>query len=279
MNPMMLKAWGMGFKKPPETMESVKVAGRLAYLVNTWKVLTKDTLVLNTIQGYQIPLTGKPLQHQRPSESAFSKEQAALSERGNSVPLAEGSHFSHLKGTRGLLLNNFPSAQKNGQMRPVINLKCLHQWVEAPYFKMEGIATLKDLLRPGDWMVKVDMKDAYFTIPIHLHHQQFLRFRVEGQCYQFTYLPFGLSCAPWTFMKVMKPLMTLLRSWGIRIIVYIDDMLVMARTREEANQHMEVLVFLQEALGFIVNQEKSHLIPAQELEFLRLSVDSQSLQL
>ena len=42
---------------------------------------------------------------------------------------------------------------------------------------------------------------------------------------------------------------------------------------------MEVLVFLLEALGFIVNQEKSLMTPAQELEFLGLSVDSQSLQL
>ena len=59
MNPTMLKALRMGFKKPPETMESVKVAGRLAYLVDTWKVLTKDTWVLNTVQGYQIPYKKK----------------------------------------------------------------------------------------------------------------------------------------------------------------------------------------------------------------------------
>ena len=143
---------------------------------------------------------------------------------------------------------------------------------------MKGIAILRDL-GPGDWMVKVDLKDAYFTIPIHLHHQQFLRFRVEGLCYQFTCLPFGLSCAPWTFIKVMKPLMTLLRSWGIRIIVYIDNMLILAKTRQETSQHLEVLLFLLEALGFIVNWGKSYLDPAQELEFLGLLVDSQTLQL
>ena len=222
----------MGFKRPPEKMESVKVAGRLAYLVDTWKVLTKDAWVLNTVQGYQIPLTGKPLQHQRPSESIFSKEQAALLREEIVSLLQKGAISPISKEPGGFFLTIFLVPKKNSQMRPVINLKCLNQWVEAPHFKIEGIATLKDLLRPADWMVKIDLKDAYFTIPIH--HQQFLRFRVEGQCYQFTCLPFGLSCAPWTLTKVMKPLMTLLRSWGIRIIVYIDDMLVIARTREEA---------------------------------------------
>ena len=40
-----------------------------------------------------------------------------------------------------------------------------------------------------------------------------------------TCLHFGLSCAPCTFTKVLKPVMTLLHSWEVRIIVYIDDML------------------------------------------------------
>ena len=164
-------------------------------------------------------------------------------------------------------------------MRPVINLKRLNQWVETPHFKMEGIPTLRDLLRQGDWMVKVDLKDAYFTIPIYKDHQNYLRFMVDGICYQFTCLRFGLSCAPWTFTKVMKPMMTLLRSWGIRIIIYIDDMLILANSKKEASQHLEVLVFLLEALGFIINQEKSLLSPVQEIEFLGLMVDSLAIQL
>ena len=93
-------------------------------------------------------------------------------------------------------------------MRPMINLKQLNKWVETPHFKMEGIQTLRDLLKTGDWMVKVELKDAYFTTPIHKAHQQYLRLQVAEVCYQFTWLPFGLPCAPWTFTKVMKPLMT-----------------------------------------------------------------------
>ena len=40
----------------------------------------------------------------------------------------------------------------------------LNEFVHTEHFKMEGIHLLKDLL---DWMVKVDLKDAYFMIPIH----------------------------------------------------------------------------------------------------------------
>jgi len=70
---------------------------------------------------------------------------------------------------------------------------------------MEGISTL---LRAGEWIVKVDLKDPYFPIPIDPRHQQYPKFTVD------------LSCAPWTFTKVMKPSMGLSRAQGIQIIIY-----------------------------------------------------------
>jgi len=36
------------------------------------------------------------------------------------------------------------------------------------------MGTLKELLRLNDWIVKVDLKDAYFTMLIHADHQLFL---------------------------------------------------------------------------------------------------------
>ena len=49
----------------------------------------------------------------------------------------------------------------------MINLKALNRLVNTEHFKMEGIHTVKDLLKPGDWLAKVDLKDAYFAIPIY----------------------------------------------------------------------------------------------------------------
>ena len=63
----------------------------------------------------------------------------------------------------------------------------------------------------------------------------------------------GRSSAPWTFTKATKPVVTILRTLGMRIIIYIDDILVMAPSREIAQQHTDCLIFLLESLGFTIN--------------------------
>ena len=110
-------------------------------------------------------------------------------------------------------------------------------------------------------------------------HQPYLRFIVGQEHYQFTCLPFGLSCAPWMFTKVMKSIAIFLRARGVRMIVYIDDILLMADTAAQAKSHLEALTFLLTGQGFVINVQKSITTPTQQIEFLVLKVDSVSLHL
>ena len=55
-------------------------------------------------------------------------------------------------------------------------------------------------------MTKVDLKDAYFMVPIHKKDIPFLKFLFKERTYQFKRLPFGLACASWVFTKILKPL-------------------------------------------------------------------------
>ena len=112
-----------------------------------------------------------------------------------------------------------------------------------------------------------------------LHHRRLLRFKWQGQTFQFNCLPFGLSSAPWVFTKTTRPVIATLRTLGLRIIIYIDDILIMAETPTLAREHTAGLIFLLENLGFIINFPKSVLTPTQDLEFLGFTIDSSKLEI
>jgi hypothetical protein len=130
---------------------------------------------------------------------------------------------------------------------------------------MEGIHMLRDLLKQGDWLVKIDLKDAYLTVPIWKNHQKYLRFLWKDNMLEFACLPFGLATAPRVFTKLMKPVVALLRQWGIRLIIYLDDILIMAESQDLVLHQAASTLNLLESLGFLVNYKKSQLVPSQQL--------------
>ncbi|CAD6218299.1 GSCOCG00011431001-RA-CDS, partial [Cotesia congregata] len=70
------------------------------------------------------------------------------------------------------------------------------------------------LLSPNDFLGSIDLKDAYFLISIFVEHQKYLRFKFKGKIFQFLCLPFGLCTSPYTFTKVMKPIMYKIRKFA-----------------------------------------------------------------
>ena len=74
-------------------------------------------------------------------------------------------------------------------------------------------------------------------------------------------------------MKIMRPVIAWLRQLGCRITTYIDDNLIMASTKEEANNLAEIAVTLLESLGFLVNPTKSvmpgNVVPGVLHQFVR----------
>ena len=138
---------------------------------------------------------------------------------------------------------------------------------------------LKDLLKKGDYMVKIDLKDAYLTVPIWQNHQKYLRFLWRDSLLEFACLPFGLASAPRVFTKLLKPVLSILRQRGIRLIVYLDNILLMVPSVEQVLQHAASTLNLLEGLGFTVNYLKSVLVPSQQMEFLGSLVNSLDLSL
>ena len=68
---------------------------------------------------------------------------------------------------------------------------------------MLTLAQVLSALDPGDWMVALDLQDAYFHIPVLQSHRHYLRFKVGQEHFPFAMFPLGLTSAPRVFTKVM----------------------------------------------------------------------------
>ena len=123
-------------------------------------------------------------------------------------------------------------------------------------------------------MTNIDLKYAYLSVPVDESSRTFLRFIWKGTCYQFFDLPFGLCSSPRIFTKVLKPVAAFLSRTSIRILIYLDDFLLLAATMEEAVKNTQLVVTLLHSLGFTINLQKSLLIPTQVITFLGFKIDS-----
>ena len=80
---------------------------------------------------------------------------------------------------------------------------------------MESILLLKDILEPYSFLTKIDLKDAFYSIPIAKKSRKYLRFIYHNKLYQFCILLFRISTAPRVFSKILKPVIALLCTRGI----------------------------------------------------------------
>ena len=100
-----------------------------------------------------------------------------------------------------------------------------------------------------------------------------------GGRFEFLSLPFGLGPAPMVFTMLLKPVVSYLRLQGIRILVYLDDMLLMAQSVTNLEIHVQTTIQLLRCLGFVLNMKKCQTTPSQTMEFLGFLVDSRSMTL
>ena len=152
-----------------------------------------------------------------------------------------------------LLSNIFIRTKKDGEFRPIINLERLNQFVPYQYFKMEGLRDVKNMLSDKDLMCKLDLKDAYFTVPLSTRSRKLVRFWWKGKLYEFLCIAFGLGPASRIFTKLLKVPISILRRLNIRLIIYLDDLLLMGLNYKEICLARDTAIFLFHQLDLMIN--------------------------
>ncbi|KAL1925116.1 uncharacterized protein VTP21DRAFT_4770 [Calcarisporiella thermophila] len=103
-----------------------------------------------------------------------------------------------------------------------------------------------------------------------------MAFEWRDTWYWFKSLPFGLLSAPRIFTKILRPCLAHLRSKGVGISAYLDDLIILARSEQKAKEHTLLAVELLEKLGFMISRKKSILTPFQKMEHLGFILDTES---
>ena len=249
-------------------------SGRLAQFVHCWQRITSDTEILQMVSGQYIEFDTKPCQTRPPAVKCFSAEENAIisKEVANLLKKAVVVETSHEPGE--FISSVFVRPKKDGSHRMILNLKNLNKHVQYNHFKMDTLQSVISLITPNCYMASVDLKDAYYSVPIAVSDQKYLKFKWGGKLYQFTCFPNGLALCPRKFTKLMKPAYSVLRQLGHINSPYIDDSYLQGGSYEEclANVLDTVKMFL--SLGFILHPQNSVFIPTQKLVFLGFVLDS-----
>lgn len=247
------------------------MAGEIGNHQARWREITKNKRILETVEdGLKLRWRGT-----KPAQFNMDREKIQYADK------MDGLVQEYLK--RGVIKRSEDPTQytspfflikQKEKLRPILDLRFLNNFIEKEHFKMEGLPVAKQMLRKGDWMTKVDLKDAYQAVPLAEESKKYLGFKWKGGTYNFQALPFGLSSAPRDFTKLMRTALTPLREQGMRLVFYLDDILIMARSRAEALEDTKKLIKHLGSLGLATNEKKCKLDPAHEMEFLGMTLNS-----
>ena len=258
----------------------LRVGGCLAPHWRRWQAIGAVSWVVTVLRdGYRVPFKDSPTPLSRtpvsfPTYRAGSPRAQALRQEVEAM-LAKGALEIALDPGPGFYSCLFLVEKVSGGWRPVISLSHLNEFVQLTPFKMETVASVLLSVREGDFLASLDLKDAYYQIPIHPSSRKLLRFSSEGTIYQFSALCFGLSTAPQVFARVFAAVSTWAHSHGIRLLWYLDDWLVLASSEQEARQAVRSLLSLCHTLGIVIN-EKSDLVPSQTAKYLGMTIDTEA---
>ena len=226
--------------------------------------------------GYRIPFDRRPPLSERPLSLpayspqsikgvALTQELQTLLRKGAVEPAPQSPCFYSCL---------FLVQKASGSWRPIIDLSTLNDYITSSHFHMETPQLVLRSIRPGDWMVSLDLQDAYLQVPVHHDSRRYLCFVVAGKSYQFRVLCFGLTTAPQVFTRIMAPVSAILHRYGVRMLRYLDDWFILASTELTCLQSRDRLLSICTELGIQANLTKSSLVPTQSLVYLGMEIRS-----
>ena len=148
--------------------------------------------------------------------------------------------------------------------------------------RMDGPLTVQEVALQGDWATSIDLKSAFSHMRVNESFMPYLGFAHRGEYYMYRAMPFGCRHSPRVFMEALSyPLNYIRAHWKVRIVVYMDDFLMLHQDREYLRlATLQIATYLS-CLGWTLSLEKCEFTPVKAIKFLgwRWCFDTLTLQM
>ena len=129
------------------------------------------------------------------------------------------------------------------------------------------------MVKLGVWMASVDLKDAYYSVPIDKEYQKYLKSLWQYPL-KFIAMPNGYGPAIRAFTKLMKPPFSFLISEGYLSVIYVDNCYLQGDLFTKCAENVIRTIDILENLGFYIKMEKLEITPKQQITLLGVIIDS-----
>ncbi|KAG0862669.1 hypothetical protein G6F16_012356 [Rhizopus arrhizus] len=152
----------------------------------------------------------------------------------------------------------------DGTNRFVNNFRALNAITRKDKFPLERMEDLLDKISGSKWFTVIDLKSAYWQIPIHEDDKCKTAFNTGNALYEYNVLAQGLCNAPPTFARFMHQILQSVSSYTI---IYLDDLLCHAKTKEENTRQVTEVLRLLNHWNMKISIKKCQWL-CQEVKFL-----------
>ncbi|GJU50679.1 putative reverse transcriptase domain-containing protein [Tanacetum coccineum] len=147
--------------------------------------------------------------------------------------------------------------KKDGSFRMCIDYRELNKLTVKNRYPLPRIDDLFDQLQGSSVYSKIDLRSGYHQLRVRDEDIPKTAFRTRYGHYEFQVMPFGLTNAPAVFMDLMN---RVCRPYLDKfVIVFIDDILIYSKTKEEHDVHLRLILELLKKEEF----EGIHVDPAK----------------